>query len=81
MDGLLNILELARVRGEAGKPLKVFLAIFDCGFGPNTQAVDTPQYTVMDPNTIYGISKLAGERLCEYYFQKYNVDVRSIRYP
>ncbi|MGZ8290803.1 MAG: NAD-dependent epimerase/dehydratase family protein, partial [Telluria sp.] len=41
----------------------------------------TPQYTVMDPTTIYGISKLAGERLCEYYFTKYGVDVRSIRYP
>lgn len=81
MDGLLNILELARVRGEAGKPLKVFWPSSIAAFGPNTQAVDTPQYTVMDPNTIYGISKLAGERLCEYYFQKYNVDVRSIRYP
>ena len=42
---------------------------------------DTPQLTVMDPTTIYGISKLAGERLCEYYFTTYNVDVRSIRYP
>src|SRR5574343_465337 len=81
MDGLLNILELARVRGEAGKPLKVFWPSSIAAFGPNTQAVDTPQYTVMDPNTIYGISKLAGERLCEYYFEKYGVDVRSIRYP
>lgn len=81
MDGLLNILELARVRGEAGKPLKVFWPSSIAAFGPNTEAVNTPQYTVMDPNTIYGISKLAGERLCEYYFQKYNVDVRSIRYP
>ncbi|MBR7799071.1 NAD-dependent epimerase/dehydratase family protein [Undibacterium fentianense] len=81
MDGLLNILELARVRGETGKPLKVFWPSSIAAFGPNTEAVNTPQYTVMDPNTIYGISKLAGERLCEYYFQKYNVDVRSIRYP
>lgn len=81
MDGLLNILELARIRGEAGKPLKVFWPSSIAAFGPNTEAVNTPQYTVMDPNTIYGISKLAGERLCEYYFQKYNVDVRSIRYP
>lgn len=81
MDGLLNILELARIRGEAGKPLKVFWPSSIAAFGPNTPAELTPQYCVMDPNTIYGISKLAGERLCEYYFQKYGVDVRSIRYP
>ncbi|MDY7537160.1 NAD-dependent epimerase/dehydratase family protein [Undibacterium sp. RTI2.1] len=81
MDGLLNILELARIRGEAGKPLKIFWPSSIAAFGPNTPAVNTPQYTVMDPSTIYGISKLAGERLCEYYFQKYGVDVRSIRYP
>lgn len=50
-------------------------------FGPNTPRIDTPQFCVMDPNTIYGISKLAGERFCEYYHQKYGLDVRSIRYP
>ncbi len=81
MDGLLNILELARIRGEAGKPLKVFWPSSIAAFGPNTPAQNTPQFTVMDPTTIYGISKLAGERLCEYYFQKYGIDVRSIRYP
>jgi nucleoside-diphosphate-sugar epimerase len=81
MDGLLNILEIARERGEAGKPLKVFWPSSIAAFGPNTPADDTPQYTVMDPATIYGISKLAGERLCEYYHTKYGVDVRSIRYP
>jgi nucleoside-diphosphate-sugar epimerase len=81
MDGLLNILEVARVRGEAGKPLKVFWPSSIAAFGPNTPAENTPQYTVMDPTTIYGISKLAGERLCEYYHTKYGVDVRSIRYP
>ncbi|MFZ6849028.1 NAD-dependent epimerase/dehydratase family protein [Undibacterium sp. RuRC25W] len=81
MDGLLNILELARIRKEAGKPLKVFWPSSIAAFGPNTPAINTPQYTVMDPSTIYGISKLAGERLCEYYFEKYGVDVRSIRYP
>ncbi|PRC90762.1 NAD-dependent epimerase/dehydratase family protein [Solimicrobium silvestre] len=81
MDGLLNILELARIRGEAGKPLQVFWPSSIAAFGPNTPAVNTPQMTVMDPTTIYGISKLAGERLCEYYFNKYGVDVRSIRYP
>ncbi|MDB5793596.1 MAG: NAD-dependent epimerase, partial [Massilia sp.] len=81
MDGLLNILEVARERGEAGKPLRVFWPSSIAAFGPNTPATNTPQYTVMDPTTIYGISKLAGERLCEYYFTKYGVDVRSIRYP
>ncbi|MFC5478334.1 NAD-dependent epimerase/dehydratase family protein [Massilia suwonensis] len=81
MDGLLNILEVARERGEAGKPLKVFWPSSIAAFGPNTPSENTPQYTVMDPTTIYGISKLAGERLCEYYHTKYGVDVRSIRYP
>ena len=81
MDGLLNILEVARERGEAGTPLRVFWPSSIAAFGPNTPAHNTPQFTVMDPTTIYGISKLAGERLCEYYFTKYGVDVRSIRYP
>jgi len=81
MDGLLNILEVARERLEAGKPLRVFWPSSIAAFGPNTPAENTPQYTVMDPTTIYGISKLAGERLCEYYHTKYGVDVRSIRYP
>ena len=81
MDGLLNILEVARERGEAGKPLKVFWPSSIAAFGPNTPAENTAQYTIMDPTTIYGISKLAGERLCEYYHTKYGVDVRSIRYP
>lgn len=81
MDGLINILEVARERLEAGKPLRVFWPSSIAAFGPNTPARMTPQMTVMDPTTIYGISKLAGERLCEYYFLKYGVDVRSIRYP
>ena len=81
MDGLLNILEVARERLDAGTPLRVFWPSSIAAFGPNTPAVQTPQFTVMDPTTIYGISKLAGERLCEYYFTKYGVDVRSIRYP
>ncbi|MDR3483115.1 MAG: NAD-dependent epimerase/dehydratase family protein [Burkholderiaceae bacterium] len=81
MNGLLNILEIARERGQAGKPLRVFWPSSIAAFGPNTPRVATPQTTVMDPTTIYGISKLAGERLCEYYFSKFGVDVRSIRYP
>ena len=81
MNGLLNILEIARERTAAGQPLRVFWPSSIAAFGPHTPAVDTPQLTVMDPTTIYGISKLAGERLCEYYFAKYGVDVRSVRYP
>lgn len=81
MNGLLNILEIARERTVAGKPLRVFWPSSIAAFGPNTPAVDTPQLAVMDPTTIYGISKQAGERLCEYYFNRYGVDVRSIRYP
>lgn len=81
MDGLLNTLELARIRNQAGKPLRIFWPSSMAAFGPNTPHLKTPQVTTMDPNTIYGISKLAGERLCEYYFIKYGVDVRSIRYP
>jgi len=80
-NGLLNVLELARKRGLAGKPLKVFWPSSIAAFGPHTPAIDTPQLAVMDPTTIYGISKQAGERLCEYYFTKFGVDVRSIRYP
>lgn len=81
MNGLLNVLELARQRKEAGKPFNLFWPSSIAAFGPHTPPINTPQLTTMDPNTIYGISKLAGERLCEYYFQKYGVDVRSIRYP
>lgn len=81
INGLLNILELARERNQVGKPLRIFWPSSIAAFGPNTPAIDTPQTTIMDPTTIYGISKQAGERLCEYYFSKFNIDVRSIRYP
>jgi len=81
MDGLLNVLEIARERGEGGRPLRVFWPSSIAAFGPHTPHGDTPQYAVMDPTSIYGISKLAGERLCEYYHARYGVDVRSIRYP
>ena len=81
MDGLLNVLEVARQRDQIGQPLRIFWPSSIAVFGPGTPPVDTPQTTVMDPGTMYGISKLAGERLCDYYFNKYGVDVRSIRYP
>lgn len=77
MDGLFNVLNLAKDKIIQ----KVFWPSSIAVFGPSTPKQNTPQYTIMDPNTVYGISKLAGERWCEWYYQKYNVDVRSIRYP
>lgn len=77
MNGLLNVLDLA-VEFKVGK---VFWPSSIAVFGPHSPMENTPQYTVMDPNTIYGISKQAGERYCEYYHAKYGLDVRSIRYP
>ncbi len=76
-SGLLNVLELAR----GGRISRVFWPSSIAAFGPHSTPVDTPQITVMDPRTMYGISKQAGERLCEYYFARFGVDVRSLRYP
>jgi nucleoside-diphosphate-sugar epimerase len=77
MEGLFNVLDAAK----DGIIKKVYWPSSIAVFGPTTPMENTPQYTVMEPNTIYGISKQAGERFCEYYHQKYGVDVRSIRYP
>ncbi len=77
MNGLFHVLDLAVEYGVR----KVFWPSSIAVFGPNSPKENTPQYTVMDPNTIYGISKQAGERYCEYYFNRYGLDVRSIRYP
>ena len=60
---------------------KIFWPSSIAVFGPTTPKNKTPQYTIMEPNTVYGITKLAGERWNEYYFNKYNVDIRSLRYP
>jgi nucleoside-diphosphate-sugar epimerase len=77
MEGLFNILELA-----AEKIIKkVYWPSSIAVFGPTTPRVGTPQYTIMEPSTVYGISKQAGERWCEWYFHKHGVDVRSLRYP
>ena len=77
MEGLFTILDLAK----EGQLQKIFWPSSIAVFGPTTPADQTPQHTVMEPTTVYGISKQAGERWCEYYHNKFGVDVRSIRYP
>ncbi|GAA4972583.1 NAD-dependent epimerase/dehydratase family protein [Algibacter aquimarinus] len=77
MSSLFHVLNLAK-----DKIIKrVFWPSSIAVFGPTTPTKYTPQYTTMEPTTVYGITKQVGERWCEYYFNKYNVDVRSIRYP
>lgn len=77
IEGLLNVLNLAKEE----KLKRIFWPSSIAVFGPGTPKENTPQNTLMDPNTVYGISKLAGERWCDYYFHNYGVDVRSLRYP
>lgn len=77
MEGLFTILDLAK----EGHLKKIFWPSSIAVFGPSTPRHKTPQTTIMEPSTVYGISKLAGERWCEYYFNKFGVDIRSIRYP
>lgn len=77
MNTLFNVLNLAKEK----KIDKIFWPSSIAVFGPNTPKDDTPQNTIMEPSTVYGISKQSGERWCEYYFKKFDVDVRSIRYP
>mgnify|MGYP001824713443 CR=1 FL=1 len=77
MTSLLNVLDLAR----SGKFTRLFWPSSIAVFGPTTPRMNTPQSTIMEPTTVYGISKLAGEGWCSYYHRKFGVDVRSIRYP
>ncbi len=76
MTGLKNVLDLSR-----GKEIKVFWPSSIAVFGPTSPKENTPQNTILDPTTMYGITKRAGELLCQYYFTKFRLDVRSVRYP
>jgi nucleoside-diphosphate-sugar epimerase len=77
MEGLFNVLNLAKDKIID----KIFWPSSIAVFGPTTPKDNTPQQTIMEPSTVYGISKQAGEQWCNYYHQKFGVDVRSIRYP
>jgi nucleoside-diphosphate-sugar epimerase len=77
MNSLFHVLNLAKAK----KIKKIFWPSSIAVFGPTTPKENTPQYTIMEPSTVYGISKQSGERWCEYYNHIFGVDVRSVRYP
>ena len=77
LEGLRNVLEAARLAGVR----QVFWPSSIAVFGPETPRDQVPQETVMRPTTVYGITKVAGELLCDYYFNRYGLDVRGVRYP
>ena len=77
MQGLFNVLDLAKEKYIN----KIFWPSSIAVFGSTSPKLNTPQTTILEPSTVYGISKMAGERWCEYYFLKFGVDVRSLRYP
>lgn len=76
MQSLKDVLDLA-----VENKIKVFWPSSIAAFGPTTPRDETPQRTILEPTTMYGVTKVAGELLCQYYFNKFNLDVRSVRYP
>lgn len=76
MNSLKHVLDLA-----VEHKLRIFWPSSIAAFGPTTPRVKTPQKTILEPTTMYGVTKVAGELLCQYYFKKFGVDVRSVRYP
>ncbi|MFA6391311.1 MAG: NAD-dependent epimerase/dehydratase family protein [Patescibacteria group bacterium] len=77
MGGLKNVLDISIARGVK----HVFWPSSIAAFGPTTPRDFTPQHTILEPTTIYGVTKVAGELLCQYYFKKFALDIRSLRYP
>jgi nucleoside-diphosphate-sugar epimerase len=77
MEGTINVLDVAYEK----QVKQVYFPSSIAVFGKDTPREDTPQFPFMNPSTIYGISKLAGEHWCEYYYHRYKLDVRSLRYP
>jgi nucleoside-diphosphate-sugar epimerase len=76
LGGLKNVLDLG-----AKHQLKIFWPSSIAAFGPTTPKIKTPQHAILEPTTMYGVNKVSGELLCQYYFLKYGLDVRSLRYP
>jgi nucleoside-diphosphate-sugar epimerase len=81
MESLKNILDIAKDLKNAGKSIKIFWPSSIAAFGPTTPRDKTPQRTVLEPSTMYGVTKVAGELLVNYYFKKFGIDIRSLRYP
>jgi nucleoside-diphosphate-sugar epimerase len=81
MGSLKHVLDIARVMKEAGKQMRIFWPSSIAAFGPTTPRDMTPQRTVLEPSTMYGVTKVAGELITNYYFKKFGIDTRSVRYP
>ncbi|MFA6271595.1 MAG: NAD-dependent epimerase/dehydratase family protein [Patescibacteria group bacterium] len=77
MNGLKNILDISIARGVK----QIFWPSSIAAFGPSTPRENTPQHTILEPTTMYGVTKVAGELLCQYYHKKFGLDIRSLRYP
>ncbi|MFH1520582.1 MAG: NAD-dependent epimerase/dehydratase family protein [Candidatus Micrarchaeota archaeon] len=81
MGTLKNVLDIAKEMKDKGKLIKIFWPSSIAAFGPTTPRDNTPQRTILEPSTMYGVTKVAGELLVNYYFKKYGLDIRGLRYP